>query len=274
MAYVYRHIRLDKNIPFYIGIGNDDTYFRANDKNGRNKYWQNIANKTSYEVEIIIDNISWEDACKKEIEFIAIYGRKNDGGILANLTKGGEGKLGVAPANAFPKGHTPWMKGRKQPKEQIERLAAINRGRPSWNKGVKASPLSIEKQMKTKVERGKVYSGKDHPMYGKTHSDELKAKWRIIRKGVSPPNKGVPMKNKNKHPMVIKNIGRRIKVFQYSLNGVLINEFQSISDAADRTGVRKGNISHCISGNRKSSGGYIWSIQPPDKIDQPTKVAN
>jgi hypothetical protein len=24
MAYIYRHIRLDKNEPFYIGIGSDD----------------------------------------------------------------------------------------------------------------------------------------------------------------------------------------------------------------------------------------------------------
>ena len=29
MAYVYRHIRLDKNEPFYIGIGSDKEYKRA-----------------------------------------------------------------------------------------------------------------------------------------------------------------------------------------------------------------------------------------------------
>lgn len=35
MAYVYRHIRLDKNEVFYIGIGSDDKghYYRANSKN-------------------------------------------------------------------------------------------------------------------------------------------------------------------------------------------------------------------------------------------------
>ena len=43
MAYVYRHIRLDTNQPFYIGIGSDKNYFRANQKTSskRNSYWVN-----------------------------------------------------------------------------------------------------------------------------------------------------------------------------------------------------------------------------------------
>ena len=38
MAYVYRHIRLDKNEPFYIGIGKDDSgeYKRANHIGNKN----------------------------------------------------------------------------------------------------------------------------------------------------------------------------------------------------------------------------------------------
>ena len=45
MAYLYRHIRLDKNEPFYIGIGGDDKgyYERAYHKiSHRNKHWKNI----------------------------------------------------------------------------------------------------------------------------------------------------------------------------------------------------------------------------------------
>jgi hypothetical protein len=29
MAYLYRHIRHDKNEPFYIGIGSDNNYKRS-----------------------------------------------------------------------------------------------------------------------------------------------------------------------------------------------------------------------------------------------------
>lgn len=76
MAYLYRHIRLDKNEPFYIGIGSDCNFQRAYDKNSRNKYWNNIS-ANGYEVEILINDISWEEACIKEKEFISLYGRKD-----------------------------------------------------------------------------------------------------------------------------------------------------------------------------------------------------
>jgi hypothetical protein len=96
MAYVYRHIRLDKNEPFYIGIGSDSEYKRANTKYFRNNLWNKIVLKTKYEVEILIDDVSWDDACIKEIEFIKLYGRIDlENGTLANLTDGGEGTLNV-----------------------------------------------------------------------------------------------------------------------------------------------------------------------------------
>lgn len=98
MAYVYRHIRLDKNEPFYIGIGSDNRYRRANEKSRRNKYWQNIVSKSKYEIEILFDDISWDEACKKEIEFIQLYGRKDIfTGTLTNLTGGGDGAYKTIP---------------------------------------------------------------------------------------------------------------------------------------------------------------------------------
>ena len=92
-AYVYRHIRLDKNCPFYIGVGgltNFDNYRRAFRKTYRNAYWTNIINKTDYTVEIILDNLTEKEAFLKEKEFIDFYGIEN----LANLTRGGDGVAG------------------------------------------------------------------------------------------------------------------------------------------------------------------------------------
>jgi len=95
MAYVYRHIRLDKNQPFYVGIGTDINYNRALMKIKRNNIWYKIIAKTDYKVEIVLDDLTWDQACEKEKEFIAIYGRKDLGnGILCNLTDGGEGAPG------------------------------------------------------------------------------------------------------------------------------------------------------------------------------------
>lgn len=101
MAYLYRHIRFDKNEPFYIGIGEDTNtskviYHRAKSKQYRNRHWYNIVKNTKYEVEIILDDLSWEEACQKEIWWISFYGRSDLGkGPLCNLTDGGEGNKGM-----------------------------------------------------------------------------------------------------------------------------------------------------------------------------------
>lgn len=94
MAVVYRHIRLDKNEPFYIGIGKTER--RAYSNKNRNKYWSHITQNIEYEVEILFDDLTWEKACEKEIELIKLYGRKDLGvGSLVNMTDGGDGVLGL-----------------------------------------------------------------------------------------------------------------------------------------------------------------------------------
>jgi len=92
MAYVYRHIRLDKNVPFYIGIGKSDLNFnRAESNKNRNPYWHHIVNQTEYKVEILMDGLTWEEACKKEIEFISLYKKHSQSGTLCNIADGGGG---------------------------------------------------------------------------------------------------------------------------------------------------------------------------------------
>jgi len=100
--YLYRHIRLDKNEPFYIGIGSKlnsytnfkQEYKRAFSKCNRNNYWKNIVFKTKYEVEILYESDNYEVIKEKEKEFIALYGRINlEGGILCNISGGGGGKV-------------------------------------------------------------------------------------------------------------------------------------------------------------------------------------
>ncbi|MEY2647025.1 MAG: Flavobacterium phage Fpv2 [Bacteroidota bacterium] len=97
MAYLYRHIRLDKNEPFYIGISNvNDDYKRAYKKSCRNKHWTNIVKCTKYEVEILFDDLTEEEVKIKEKEFISLYGRVDlKTGSLVNLTDGGDGVLNM-----------------------------------------------------------------------------------------------------------------------------------------------------------------------------------
>ena len=144
MAVVYRHIRLDKNEPFYIGIGNEKS--RAYDKRSRTNWWKNIAKK-GYEVEILFEDIDFEEAIKKEIEFVALYGRKNNKtGILVNLTDGGQGTIGY-----------------KHTEESIEkcRTAAKNQ--------VHTLESRLKIGLASKGEKNGCYgrTGEKHPMFGK-----------------------------------------------------------------------------------------------------------
>lgn len=90
--YLYRHIRQDKNIPFYIGVGTKQSkgkfrsiYARAYAKGRRNKWWKNITDKTEYKIEIILESNNLEYIKSKEIEFIELYKE-----TLCNITKGGD----------------------------------------------------------------------------------------------------------------------------------------------------------------------------------------
>jgi len=129
MAYLYRHIRLDKNEPFYIGIGSDidGKYSRAHNKM-RSIHWKRIVSKTDYEVEIMLDDLTWEEACKKEKEFIKLYGRKDlKEGTLVNMTDGGDGHIN--PTEETRKKLSIIHKGKILSKETKEKIRHFNLGK-------------------------------------------------------------------------------------------------------------------------------------------------
>ena len=93
MAYVYRHIRLDKNEPFYIGIGRNckGNYTRANhgaELRRNSIIWKRIVAKTEYSVEILVDELTWEeiktlhdleyDSTKKELQKPCCTGKRGE----------------------------------------------------------------------------------------------------------------------------------------------------------------------------------------------------
>lgn len=142
MAVVYRHIRLDINKPFYIGIGEKED--RAYSKRSRNKHWHNIA-KTGYKTEIMLDNLTWEEACEKEKEFIAIYGRSDlKLGTLCNWTDGGEGSLNC-----------------KHSEETKQKISNSKKGKPVSQKVLD----TLAKYRK---------KGDDHHMKNKLYADQLR----------------------------------------------------------------------------------------------------
>jgi hypothetical protein len=179
MPHVYRHIRLDKNEPFYIGIGLDNINKRAFEKKARRSdWWNRIANKHGYVVHILYEDVSIEFAKEKEKEFIALYGRLDLGtGTLCNLTDGGDGINGwKAPAETIERMknaaklrgtfmlNTPEIiakraesnRGKKRTPEQCEKLAA-------WQRGISKSKEFSEKMRAIKLLPENVEKSRNQP---------------------------------------------------------------------------------------------------------------
>lgn len=237
MAYLYRHIRLDTNQPFYIGIGSDSDgkYIRANNKKRRSFAWKDIVYKNiQYEIDIILDNLSWEEACFKEKEFISLYGRKDlNLGPLVNFTDGGEGQFGRKDSEVTK------MKKRK-PKSEIGKLnmKLSHKDRDySYLKGNAGSKPGVKKSQEHKYNMG--LGHKNHEYYKKSSFGESISKANL---GVSKPNTMKP-------------------IIQYDKDGNFIKEWPSGKDAAETLLINKGNISSVLTGYKKSTNGFIFKYK-------------
>jgi group I intron endonuclease len=212
--FLYRHIRLDTNKPFYIGIGTKpkkfsshfSEYKRAYAKKSRNSHWKNIVGKVGYKVEIIMESDNKDLVIENEKYFIALYGRKDLGtGILVNMTAGGEGTFEIAEEtrNKISKGR----KGRKHTEETRKKMSESRKGEnhPMYGRT---------------GERSSCYgrTGERHPMYGKT--------------GEKNPN-SIPIKginNTTKEERIFSSIaeaGRILKIYNTSICNNLKNRSKS-----------------------------------------------
>lgn len=191
MAIVYTHIRLDKNEPFYVGIGK--TLRRAYRTDSRNDYWKNIS-KNGYKVEILYDNLTWEEACEKEKELITLYGRKdNRTGILCNMTNGGDG-----------------VEFNESVRKKISDKMKINN--PSKREDVKEKIsntlkkyFSTHKQTCSEETREKLRTIN----LGRVISEEAKVKMSKSKKGKPSPRKGVKLSDETKLKLRMANLGKK-----------------------------------------------------------------
>ena len=148
MAYVYKHIRLDNNEIFYIGVGSDER--RIDSDKSRNKFWKNIVKKHGIKREIIEDNLSWEDAIIREQYWIKFYGRKNNNtGILCNMTDGGEGSYGRILSEETKNKISESHKGKTLTYEHKLKISDGNKGIP------KPKPENFGEQMR-EIMKGRI----------------------------------------------------------------------------------------------------------------------
>jgi group I intron endonuclease len=218
MYYLYRHIRLDKNEVFYIGIGtinNEKYYRRAFLRANRSDLWTNIKNKTKYKVDIILENESLNFIKQKEIEFIKLYGRIDlKTGSLANLTDGGDGGVNWKPT-----------------KEQLEKMSESHKGEKNGFYGKKHTE---ETKLKMEINRRSNVK-ENNPFYGKKHSEESIAKMRNSQIG-----KIVSLKTK-------------IKISSPVINKNTKEEYYSIGEAAEKIKIPYSTLYAKLKGKLKNN---------------------
>ena len=189
-GYLYRHIRLDKNEPFYIGIGfSHNKYareglYRSKTKKGRNKIWKDIVNKSNYEIEILLEDLQLDKLMEKEIEFIKLYGRIDQKtGTLANMTNGGQGTLGSK--HNLGKKHSDETKAKisKNRKgliiseETKKKLSIANLKRYSpYHEGLKCKIIEYDMNMNYVKEHESIRNTKNYGFDPRTVSKCLKGK--------------------------------------------------------------------------------------------------
>ena len=229
MAYVYRHIRLDTNEVFYIGIGSDEAFERAyeNNKGRRSDWWFKVVSKTEYRVDILFENLSVEAAKQKEIEFINLYGRRDLGsGTLVNMTDGGDG-----------------LQNRVFTPEYRMKLSIAAKAR-------KLSDAQKEKLRKYRI--------------GKTISQEHKDRISAANKGYIAPeslrafrSKRMTENNPGKGKFGVNSVNFKGFIAAYK-DGALVGIYDGVYDAARQLNNSPTNINRVVTGRGKSSKGLTF----------------
>lgn len=115
------------------------------------------------------------------------------------------------------------------------------------NTGLKMSDTSKEKIRRANL--------------GKKSSKEKIAKISNWAKGNNKIQKNLKLGSKKS----------QIPIIQKTKDGEIIKEWESLQQAADELGIERSNISHCLRGRIKTSGGYIWEYARSSNTQLSTK---
>jgi len=230
---LYIHTRKSDGGIFYVGIGDK---FRPYRKTARNKYWHNTVNKYDYDVKILVDNLSWEEACKLEIKMIAFYGRikpdpKNlNYGCLVNMTDGGEGAKGCIPS--------------KETREKIgkTRKQIIANSNDNNLFGVKGFGLGKKESIETRLKKSESHKGEKNGFYKKKHSEESKLKISKVHTG-----KTIPDEVRKKMGRSGSKHNKAKKVIDIKTNQI----FGCLKDASDYYGINYSTLRGWLNPNSK-----------------------
>ena len=116
----------------------------------------------------------------------------------------------------------------------------------------------------TKQKISKSTSGKNNPNYGKKVSQEVRDKISHSLKYNGNSNKGTHFTQEHKDK-ISKALSR--KLYQYSLSGEFIKEYNSTMDVERLLGFEHQCVGRVCNGKRKSAYGYVWAWADELELD-------
>ena len=275
-VYAYLDSKLEENISFdditfmlrtiYIGKGKNNRMLdHFKDRKRFNTYFYNKLNKMILEentpmVIKLKEFDNEQDAIKMEVDLIRFLGKKKNGGLLYNITDGGDGVSGYvytdrvrekmrnfAISNNFylnfpqnQRGENHPMFGKKHKQSSIDKMIESRTGtkqNEEWieKRTAKLRGVPLSQEHKDKLSESN---------RGQKRSEETKKRQSIARLGKEPHNKGK-----------IKDI-----ILQIDTDGSIVKEWSNLNDLVD-SGFQKSNVINVCTGKRKSHAGFIWKYK-------------
>jgi hypothetical protein len=248
--------------PVYIGKGKDNRMMQHfQDRKRFKSYFYNKLNSMissdNYPSVVKLKEFDNEqDAIDLEINLIKFLRKIKDGGVLYNITDGGDGISG------YKKSEIQKEKSRKFAIEnKLHKYFPNNSGINHPFFGKKHKDSSIQKIVNSKLgtKQSKEWIEKRiSKLRGIPLSEEHKDK-------LSKINKGKILSNETKQKISKSNIGKephnkgKVKdiILQLDLDQNIIREWDNLIDLS-KNGFQKSNVINVCNGKRKSHRGYIW----------------
>lgn len=225
MSYtVYKHTSPSGKV--YIGITRQNVKKRWQNGNGyaHSEHFKNAILKYGWnniKHEILYTGLSKDEACKMEIELIALY-KSNQREFGYNNSKGGE--CGNKFSEETKQKISNSLKGKKASDATRKKLSDSHKGHNPWNKGIKMQQYQ------------------HYPKGVKHHSEQTRKKISEILKGKYLGSERYNARSVN----------------QFTKDKIFVQQWKSISDASRSLNVTHNNITKCCQGQTKTAYGYIW----------------
>jgi hypothetical protein len=167
-CYIYKHIT--KNMPdgkepyVYYGKGTGN---RARDKSKRHEFWKRVFTKYEYDIIILHENLTDEEAFKLEREIIAEAKKNNEN--LVNILSGGEGLTSAEAKDLYEKycNNSEWL---RKSAEAHKKLSQDPEWRRKQKEGAKKRSQDAE-WLRKNAERSKKLA--QDPEWRKNHMQAI-----------------------------------------------------------------------------------------------------